>query len=307
LASKYRSSGVAPILILFVFIMTIVVRVFDLTSGPSASEIFARTIVSQIVIFALPGLFYCRTRSDNYFSNIPISAMIPSRTLFLIYTLIVLVLGSMLIQFVVFAIGGSEYSVSTTGQELFEISEQSSFVYIFLALGVVPAVCEEFVFRGILLHEYAPYGKFCAITVSSLAFAMLHFSVSGFLSYFFCGMVLGISYYVTQNLFITILLHLISNMFSIYAVPLVSQMILGSGSMSLSIFIVVSIFLLALTFSLREAAIVYWEYAVGDAVMKKPATRQKGRRKGIYLITEVFLSPMFIVCVLLFIIMAVTL
>lgn len=307
MASKFKSSGVAPILILFVFIMTIVVRVFDLTAGQSASEIFAKTIVSQIVIFALPGLFYCRTRSDNYFKNIPISAMIPSRTLFLIYTLVVLVIGSMLIQFVVFAIGGREYGVSTTGQELFEISEQSSFVYVLLALGVVPAVCEEFVFRGILLHEYAPYGKFCAITLSSLSFAMLHFSISGFLSYFFCGVVLGVAYYVTQNLFITILLHFISNMFSIYAVPLASQMILGSGSMALSLFLLISIFLLALTFSLREASIVYWEYAVGDAVMKKPAVRQKGRSKGIYLITEVFLSPVFLICVLLFMIMALTL
>ena len=307
MANKFKSSGIAPLLILFVFIMTIVVRVFDLTAGGSASEIFARTIVSQIVIFALPGLFYARTRSDNYFKNIPISAMIPSRALFLIYTLIVLVVGSMLIQFAVFALGGSEYSVSTTGQELFEISEQSGFVYVLLALGVVPAICEEFVFRGILLHEYAPYGKFCAITVSALAFAMLHFSVSGFLSYFFCGIVLGVAYYVTQNLFITILLHFISNMCSIYVVPLISQIILGSGSMVFSMFLLITAFLLALTLSIREAAIVYWEYAVGDAVMKKPAAKQKGRSKGIYLITEVFLSPVLLICVLLFMIMALTL
>lgn len=307
MAKRFKSSGVAPILILFVFIMTIVVRVFNLTSGETSVEIFAKTIVSQIVIFALPGLFYCRTREDNYFSNIPVSAMIPSRTLFLLYTLVVLVLGSMLIQFAVYAIGGSAYSVSTTGQELFEISEQSGPIYVFLALGLVPAVCEEFVFRGILLYEYSPYGKFCAIMISSLAFAMLHFNISGFLSYFFCGVVLGISFYVTQNLFITILLHLISNIFSIYAVPLVSQMILGSGSMALVVFLLITVFLLALIFALREAAIVYWEYAVGDATMKKDYRPQKGRSRGIYVITEVFLSPVFLLCVLLFMVMSLAL
>ncbi len=307
MTKKFKSSGIAPILVLFVFVMTILVRVFDLTSGKTIDEIFAKTIVAQIVIFALPALFYCRTREDNYFSNIPVSAMIPSRTLFLLYTLVVLVIGSMLIQFAVYAIGGSEYSVSTTGQELSAISEQSGFMYVFLALGLVPAICEEFVFRGILLYEYSPYGKFCAITLSSLAFAMLHFNISGFLSYFFCGVVLGLSFYVTQNLFITILLHLVSNLFSIYAVPLVSQMILGSGSMTLSLFLLVVVFLIALTLSLREAAIVYWEYAVGDATMKKNPKENKGRTRGIYAITEVFLSPVFLVCVVLFMIMALVL
>lgn len=305
MAKKFKSSGIAPLLILFVFIMTIITRIFNLTAGKSVDEIFMKTIVAQVVIFALPALFYIRTRDDKYFSNINVSAMIPSKTLFLIYTLGVIIIGSMLIQFAVYAIGGNEYSVSTTGQELSAISEKSGFSYVFLALCLIPAICEEFVFRGILLYEYSGYGKFCAITLSSLAFAMLHFDINGFLSYFFCGIVLGSAYYVTQNLFITIILHLANNLFSIYAIPLISQMILGSGSMLFSLFILVSLFLLTLTLSLREASIIYWEYSVGDAVMKKNEKAQKGRTRGIYAITEVFLSPVFLMCTMLFMVMAV--
>lgn len=305
MAKKFKSSGIAPILVLFVFIMTLVIRLFNLTSGKSVDEIFMKTIVAQIVIFALPALFYIRTRDDKYFSNINVSAMIPSKTLFLIYTLGVLVIGSMLIQFIIYAVGGEEYAVSTTGQELSAIGETSGFSYVFLALCLVPAICEEFVFRGILLYEYSGYGKFCAISLSSLAFAMLHFDINGFLSYFFCGIVLGAAYYITQNLFITILLHLANNLFSIYAIPLVSQMILGSGSLLFSLFILVSLFLLTLTLSLREASIIYWEYSVGDALMKKNEKEQKGRTRGIYAITEVFLSPVFLICALLFTVMSI--
>jgi membrane protease YdiL (CAAX protease family) len=285
--------------------MTLATRLFNLTSGSSVDEIFMKTIVAQIVIFALPALFYIRTRDDKYFANINVSAMIPSKTLFLIYTLGVLVIGSMLIQFVGYALGGQEYAVSTTGQELSAISETSGFSYVFLALCLVPAICEEFVFRGILLYEYSGYGKFCAITLSSLAFAMLHFDINGFLSYFFCGIVLSSAYYITQNLFITILLHLANNLFSIYAIPLVSQMILGSGSMIFSLFILISLFLLTLTLALREASIIYWEYSVGDALMKKNEKEQKGRTRGIYAITEVFLSPVFLICALLFTVMSI--
>lgn len=305
MAKRFKSSGIAPLLILFVFIMTLATRLFNLTSGSSVDEIFMKTIVAQIVIFALPALFYIRTRDDKYFANINVSAMIPSKTLFLIYTLGVLVIGSMLIQFVGYALGGQEYAVSTTGQELSAISETSGFPYVFLALCLVPAICEEFVFRGILLYEYSGYGKFCAITLSSLAFAMLHFDINGFLSYFFCGIVLSSAYYITQNLFITILLHLANNLFSIYAIPLVSQMILGSGSMIFSLFILISLFLLTLTLALREASIIYWEYSVGDALMKKNEKEQKGRTRGIYAITEVFLSPVFLICALLFTVMSI--
>ena len=87
MAKRFKSSGIAPLLILFVFIMTLATRLFNLTSGSSVDEIFMKTIVAQIVIFALPALFYIRTRDDKYFSNINVSAMIPSKTLFLIYTL----------------------------------------------------------------------------------------------------------------------------------------------------------------------------------------------------------------------------
>ena len=308
MTKRFKSAGIAPILILFVFLMTVVVRVFDLTSGKTADEIFARTVVSQIVIFALPALFYCKTRSDSYFTNIPISTMQVSRVIFIFYALAVLVSGSMLIQYGVYAIGGSAYSVSTTGQEISAISRQSGFGYVFLALGLLPAICEEFVFRGILLYEYSQYGKFCAITFSSLAFAMLHFSLSGFLSYFFCGLVLGFSFYVTQNLLVNILLHLASNIFSIYVMPLVSQMILGAGNVFFMLFLIGAFFIFSLAMFFREASIVYWEYAVGDAKMKiSNHDTKKGRTNGIYAISEVFLSPVFLICALLFIIMSLTL
>ena len=75
--------------------------------------------------------------------------------------------------------------------------------------------------------------------------------------------------------------------------------------MIFSLFILVSLFLLTLTLSLREASIIYWEYSVGDAVMKKNEKAQKGRTRGIYAITEVFLSPVFLVCTMLFMVMAV--
>ncbi len=305
MGKRFKSSGIAPILILFIFIMTVIVRIFNLTAGKTLDEIFAKTIVAQIVIFALPALFYIRTRDDKYFSKIPISAMIPSKTLFIIYTFGLLVLGSMLLQFAVSALGGSDYGVSTTGQELSAISKQSGFSYVFLALGLVPALCEEFVFRGILLHEYRVYGKFCAMTLSSLSFAMLHFDVSGFVSYFFCGMVLSAAFYITQNLFITVILHLASNLFSIYALPLLSQIILGTGSTVLAMFLMTTVFLICLTLSLREASIIYWEYSVGDAPRKVENNTKKGRTQGIYALTEVFLSPVFLICALLFLVMAV--
>lgn len=308
MTKRFKSSGIAPILILFVFLMTVVVRVFDLTSGKTADEVFSRTIVAQIVIFVLPALFYCRTRSDSYLTNIPVSTMQMSRVIFIFYALAVLVSGSMLIQYAVYAIGGNSYSVSTTGQEISAISEQSGFGYVFLALGLLPAICEEFVFRGILLYEYSQYGKFCALTLSSLAFAMLHFSLSGFLSYFFCGLVLGFSFYVTQNLLVNILLHLASNLFSVYAMPLISQMILGTGNVFFVLFLIGAFFIFSLAMFFREASIVYWEYALGDASMRKfPSDAKKVRTNGIYAITEVFLSPVFLICALLFIIMSLTL
>lgn len=67
---------------------------------------------------------------------------------------------------------------------------------------------EELLMRGFLLGGLEPrYGTFCALLISSLLFALLHFNTVQSLSAFLCGIVLGVLYLKTGSILCCIIAH----------------------------------------------------------------------------------------------------
>lgn len=76
---------------------------------------------------------------------------------------------------------------------------------------VVPAVVEEFVFRGVILGAYSKVDVRAGIMISSLFFALLHFSLGSVLYGFFFGLLFAVVRIVTDNLVYTMIMHLLFN------------------------------------------------------------------------------------------------
>ncbi len=96
-------------------------------------------------------------------------------------------------------------SVLPVPDGIFEI-----FLFV-LVMAVLPAICEELIYRGFLLGGLAQYGKVGAIVVSSIAFGLMHATVQQIPFAFFIGLFLG---YVTlrfESLVLPIFLHFINN------------------------------------------------------------------------------------------------
>lgn len=86
---------------------------------------------------------------------------------------------------------------------------------IWLALivfAIVPAIVEEYVFRGVILEEYRDVmGTKAAILMSSVFFALLHFSLGSVLYGFFFGLVFALVRLSTNNLVMTMAMHVTFN------------------------------------------------------------------------------------------------
>ena len=118
---------------------------------------------------------------------------------------------------------------------------------------VVPAFCEEFLFRGAFLSNLLPFGRTTAIIASSLLFALMHENPVQILYTFIAGMLLGLIYVKTGSIWNCIILHLFNNFFSVieemiyynlyqwadWAIPLWRTGIYLLGSVSLAILILV--------------------------------------------------------------------
>ena len=97
-----------------------------------------------------------------------------------------------------------------------ESDEWYRVILSFLVICLVPAVCEEILFRGTILTNLLPFGRGNAILISALLFGLMHQNFLQFLYTFCAGIVLGLVYERTRSLWNCILLHMINNTVSLF-------------------------------------------------------------------------------------------
>ena len=99
--------------------------------------------------------------------------------------------------------------------EAYEYMSDYNVILQFITIAIVPAFCEEFLFRGVILSNLMPYGKGAAIIGSSLLFALMHGNFYQFLYTAAAGIILGTVYVLTDSIWCSIFVHLINNSTSV--------------------------------------------------------------------------------------------
>lgn len=111
---------------------------------------------------------------------------------------------------------------STSGADTVEDVAKYPLWLAIIAFAIVPAFVEEYVFRGVVLGEYLKIETGAAVLISSIFFALLHFSLGSVLYGFFFGCVFALVRTATGNLTYTVVMHLIFNSINVllsYASP----------------------------------------------------------------------------------------
>ena len=101
-------------------------------------------------------------------------------------------------------------------------------VYTFL-VALIPAICEEIMFRGLILGGLARCGKHFAVIISALLFMLMHGSPDQTVHQFILGIIFGYIVYFTGNVLITIIIHFFNN-FIVLAINFVYNIISPGAS-----------------------------------------------------------------------------
>jgi uncharacterized protein len=182
--------------------------------------VFISQAIFQVTTFLLPALLYAYLADPKPGAYLGLKK--PGKT---IHVILALFLGVAMIFFVS-PLGSwlKELNLGETSKELDEQREHFINAYLsrsntlatirnIILIAVIPAFCEEFFFRGLLLkfaHSLVPKWWF-SIGVSALAFAAFHTSISEFVPIFIAGIILGWVYYLTSSIWLSVLLHLVFN------------------------------------------------------------------------------------------------
>lgn len=91
----------------------------------------------------------------------------------------------------------------------------TDYLLALLVMALAPAVFEEVLFRGAFQQVFVGWTKnaWAGIIITSILFSAIHFSFFGFLPRIALGLILGLIFYYTNNLWLSILLHFLNNGF----------------------------------------------------------------------------------------------
>ena len=107
-----------------------------------------------------------------------------------------------------------------------KIDSPSKYVLSLFMIGLLPALFEETFFRGGLQNLFARWfrGPWLAIIVTSIIFSIIHISYYGFLVRFSLGVILGLLFHYSKNLWLPVIFHLLFNGIQVTALYVMTRM-----------------------------------------------------------------------------------
>lgn len=84
-----------------------------------------------------------------------------------------------------------------------------------IVIALIPAVCEEFFFRGVIFRVFEGLGLKMAILVSALYFTLFHFDIRNFMGPLFLGILIAWYCYRTGSIFAAVLAHFTNNFIAV--------------------------------------------------------------------------------------------
>ena len=226
--------------------LTLVLAIIFLTIGFNIQERFSfwGTLITEVVIVLIPALLISSTGRIKEVLKVK---KVPMKSLGLTIILVVLIYPVILLLNGVFLSLLSNFIEYKNFPMELMLQNVPIFNYlIFMCL--VPAICEEVLFRGTLTNAYNVYGERFAIVVSALVFALFHFDIQNFIAPFLLGLLFASLIEVTGSILPAILGHFVNNVLAVLSARYVNERVFNFlrqtkfsreiGSLELSIIII---------------------------------------------------------------------
>ncbi len=295
LRGAFAVSPSATVLVAVIYALLLLSRLIDAAFLDRDSQ-YLSIILLQLLIFPIPAYLYIRLRPRGYAKSLRLRGIRLSHLFLLISAILMLISGCTLLGLLC---GMMRAQPSFTLYDTFASANDGTvgaWIRLVLAYGLLPAFCEELVFRGILCAEHEKHGILYASVISAVFFAFLHFDPSALPVYLFAGILLSLVMYVTRSLVAAMLVHFGYNLFGIFLQAGLSGYCKSTGSIGLLVVLLIALFLLASAFFCGEVARILRRRARvdlldGTAEISTPGLGRLPARAWPKMLLRAFASP----------------
>lgn len=218
-----------------IYLDTDLMGLASLLSNPEGDKIIRFTkfyqFINQIGIFILPIVLYTYLVSNSSFKYLKLDKKPFTISILIAIVIIFTILPflnyisvlNMEMKFPASLAGIENWMIEKEDQAkvLMEAFLKTDSIYGLLVnifiIGIVPAIGEELLFRGVILRLFREMFRniHLAVFVSALIFSLFHLQFFGFLPRLFLGMLLGYLFVYTRNLWVPIAFHFVNNSASV--------------------------------------------------------------------------------------------
>ena len=181
-------------------------------------DVIFSIMVQIVILFVLPLLLFCfwfkskpkRLFVDCNFEKTNIKVILISLAIGVLCFIINIAVSSLFNGILSFT--GYRSPFSSREKDFSNLN----FILDLITVCVLPAFCEEFIHRGVLLQGIKHAGFKKAIVISSLLFGLIHFNINQFFYAFVVGLIMGFVSVVSKNIIPAMIIHFTNNAISIY-------------------------------------------------------------------------------------------
>ena len=191
---------------------------------------------ASLLAFLLPALILARVLSRRPFVQLGFSTAISNKQLLLI---IVITFASMVLSGALgelnerIPLPAKWYAKAKALEDAYKsamlsmayMKTMGDYILSLLVLAAAPALIEEVLFRGGFQQIFIGWtkNKWAGILLTSVLFSAIHFSYFGFLPRVALGVVLGLIFFYSKNIWLNIALHFLNNAFVVTQLYIVSR------------------------------------------------------------------------------------
>lgn len=212
-----------PVLFISYVVMSMLIGTIIGVTGINL-PLWVNYILGEVLI-VLPAVVYVILFKIN------IIKCMPYRKLKVTDGVLSLLIGYALIPLILFVSNLTTlFSTNYLQDSMSELTSYPFLVQLFL-IAVVPAVVEEFVFRGLIYHSYRKNGILGAAVLSAVVFGFMHLNINQLSYALIMGVVFALMVEVTGSMYSAMLAHFAVNSYSITMLKLLA-MVSGEAALT---------------------------------------------------------------------------
>lgn len=169
---------------------------------------YSLLLLAQILL-QFPIVMYLAITRTNPFKLISFRLFHPGAALLVILMTLCLIPSTMVINLI------SMLFVENALEDMPQTIAQSQFAVNLLFIAIIPALSEEFAFRGVFFHSLKENGKWFAVILSAFFFGMMHLNFNQFSYTFVIGIVMALAVLATGSIWGSVLVHFTFNGYSV--------------------------------------------------------------------------------------------